>query len=264
MLESVTSVAKVLGSAQDIDLRPDGSWIGLFRRPDGLHVSDSNGRSFTVHQPVSAPILRALGLDRVVLVDSRPLPTGPGGFIISLQGQLLHTFSVGDGIQDVIVLDDTIVVTYFDEGIFSGVRPADEGIAFFDLDGVLFGGYQSVFGAKAVDIADCYAACPVGRNQIAFTAYTGFELVFLNPRACMQEVQELPKELHGASGLSICGEEAYLYGPSAQKRALLSWRQGKTAQCIGEHAGPLRGLPNGRFLARSEHGFTVMDCTAAE
>lgn len=263
MLERVTSVAKSLGSAQDFDLRPDGSWIGLFQWPDGLHVADSSGRSFPVHQPVRYPILRALGFDRVVLVDRRPLPAGPGGFILSLQGQLLHSFSVGDGIQDVIVLDDVIVVTYFDEGIFSGISPAEEGIAFFDLDGVLLGGYQSAFGEKAVDIADCYAACPIGQNRIAFTAYTGFELVFLNPRACAQEIQELPEDLHGVSALSIRGNDVYFYGPSAQKQALLSWEPGKLPQHLGEHIGPLRGLQDGRFLAKNEHGYTVVDCTVA-
>jgi hypothetical protein len=52
-----------------------------------------------------------------MIVDSRPEPTTPGGLMFSLAGEKLCSFAVGDGIQDVLVLDDVIVVTYFDEGV---------------------------------------------------------------------------------------------------------------------------------------------------
>ena len=263
MLEDATTVDRSLGSARDFDVREDDSWVGLFERSDGLYVADSHGHSFPLGQRVRYPILRAVGFDRVVVADARPVPTTPGGLVISLSGQTLCSFSVGDGIQDLLVLDDAIVVTYFDEGVFGGTAPSEQGLAFFDLQGTLLGGYQSVFGAEAVDVADCYAACVLGRNRVAFSAYTGFELVLLNPRARVQDVHPLPKELHGASALSMRGEDAYLYGPYGHKRGVFCWRSGSAPRFLGEHSGPLRGLRAGRFLLKGEHGFTVLDCAAA-
>jgi hypothetical protein len=109
MLEEATTVERTLGKARDFDLREDGSWIGVFERPDGLHIADSHGRSFPLGRAVRFPIVRALGFDRVVVVDARPVPTTAGGFVFSLAGQTLCSFAVGDGVQDVLVLEDAIV-----------------------------------------------------------------------------------------------------------------------------------------------------------
>jgi hypothetical protein len=64
-------------------------------------------------------------------------------------------------------------------------------------------------------------------------------------------VQPLPKDLHGVSAISICGDDTYLYGPYAHKRAVFRLGADRSASLLGERSGPLRGLRSGRFLARA-------------
>jgi hypothetical protein len=258
MVEEVTEVDRQLGRARDFDVRPDGSWVGVFERPDGLHLVDSSGGETRLAQQLRFPLARAIGWDRVAVVDSRPLPNISGGVLLSLDGKLVRTFSTGDGVQDVVVLDDLVAVTYFDEGVFSGIPPGDQGIAFFNLDGEFFAGYQTLYGAEAVDVADCYAACRAGRHTLAFSPYAGFPLVRVNPRAHTQEVLGLPKNLQGASALSVLGDAVYFF----VKQKLFAWRAGERPSEAGRYDGTLRGLENGRFLASGEHGFTILNVGA--
>jgi len=258
MVEGTTTVDASLGTGRDFDVRPDGSWVGVFERGDGLHVAHTHGPGFRVSQALRYPMVRAIGYDRIVLVEARPLPNTSGGTVLSLDGQVHREFSIGDGVQDVVVLEDLIAITYFDEGVFSGRPPSEQGIAFFDFDGEFFGGYQSLFGAAAVDIADCYAACRAGRSTLAFSAYTGFELVRVRPRTREQELVPLPPELHGASALSVVGDRCYFFSPYDRKGSLLAWRPDAAAREIGCHSGLLRGIESGRFLSTGAHGFTVL------
>jgi hypothetical protein len=87
--------------------------------------------------------------------------------------------------------------------------------------------------------------------------------VFLNPRAGTQNVHALPEKLHGATALSVDGDRVFLYGPYGNKHAVFLWSTSSTPQLIFERSGALRGLQAGRFLAQGEHGFTVLDCSAA-
>jgi hypothetical protein len=258
MEETVTQIERSLGVGRDLDLRADDSWVGAFDRAGKLYVCDSYGATFPVPQLVRFPIVRAIGFDRVLLVDSRPMPNTPGGFVYSMAGELTATLHVGDGVQDAVVLDDLIALTYFDEGVFSGIRPSEQGIAFFEYDGRLFDGYQSMFGSEAVDIVDCYAACRISGQSLAFTAYTGFELVRLNPRKRHQEVVEIPKSVQGHSALSVNGAHACFFGPYSRKRALLSWTPRTAPEKIGSHTGPLRGISQHQFLSIGEHGYTIV------
>lgn len=254
----VTKVEQGLGVGRDFDLRADDSWVGVFDRAGALHVCDAYGAAFRVPQPLRFPIVRAIGFDRVLVVDCRPHLNTSGGFVYSMAGELTATLRVGDGVQDAVVLDDLIALTYFDEGVFSGVGPGDEGIAFFEHDGRLFGGYQTMFGADAVDIADCYAACPINGQSLAFMAYTGFELVHLNPRTGRQQVVQVPEEVHGASAVSVNGQHACFFGPYSRKRSLFRWAPGSDPEKIGTHSNSLRGISKHRFLSSGELGYTIV------
>lgn len=258
MEQTVIEIERAVGVGRDYDVRPDDSWVGVFERAGALEVCDSYGARFQLPHPVRFPIVRAVGFDRVVVVDSRPSAGDPGGRVYSMAGEPMATLHVGDGVQDVVVLDDLITVTYFDEGVFSGMPPSEQGVAFFHLDGEPYGGYQTMFGAEAVDIADCYAACRVNAQVLAFVPYTGFELVRLNPRTHQQDVIDVPEKLHGASAISVMGDRVCLFGPYSQKQSLFVWTPGKAPQKIGTHSGTLRGIGPHRFISNGEHGYTVV------
>jgi hypothetical protein len=234
--------------------------VGLFGCRDGTpHIQSSRGFRFAVPVVPRFPLIRAVGNERVLVIDSRTTENTANAHIFSHTGETLAVFRVGDGVQDVIVLETTIGVTYFDEGVFGRSEPANEGVAFFGLDGQLSWGYLSEIGPGAVDVADCYAACRAGRNQLAFCPYTDFPLVELDPRKRSQSVFLLPQELHGASALSRRGPHTFFHGPYGRKHSILRWSPGEAPSMVGSHAGPLRGLDAGRFLSKTEHGFTIVE-----
>jgi len=260
-----TSIATdvAFGRARDFDVTRKGDWVGVFEgAKNQLHVRFANSAGFPLALELRFPVVRVIAHDRVVVVDLRTTKGRANAHIFNRLGELLSSFCAGDGIEDVVVLGDLIAVTYFDEGVFGGVPPSEEGIAFFDFSGNLLWGYQSLMGSDAVDVADCYCATRVDHHTLAFSPYTDFPLVHVQPTTRQQNVHELPVSLRGATALSMHGATAFLYGPYEAKRTMFRWSPGTGAEGIGHHSGPLRGLEGGRFLSRGEHGFTVVDAVA--
>lgn len=260
MHEEITAVDESLGTALDFDVLRDGSWVGVFQQAAGLHVASSGGKHFPLPRTIRLPVVRYVERDRLVVIDAKGHAGAYSGFIVSMNGAMLNAFHAGHGVEDVVVLRDVIAVTYFDQGVSSGVPPSEQGIAFFDPDGRFYAGYRSLFGSQAADIVDCYAACRVDHHTIAFSSYTGFPLVQVSPLSREHRASALPRELHGAAALSIREDTAFLFAPYERKATLLAWREGDAPREVGRHPGPLRGLELGRFLSAGRHGFTVLTC----
>jgi hypothetical protein len=251
------------GAGRDFDVALSGEWVGVFETaPRKQVVRCADSRSFVLSRALALPAVRLLGSERILLVDQRVLTGRANGYIFERDGTLLSEFFAGDGIHDVVVLSDLFAVTYVDEGVFSGVPPSEQGIAFFDFEGRYLWGYQSLMGSDAVEIADCYCAVRVDHHTLAFSAYTRFQLVRLQPRTGKQRLDEMWPTLRGASALSMKGDTVFLYGPYEHKKAMFAWRPGQKPVELGKHSGPLRGLERGRFLSCGEHGFTIVEAAA--
>lgn len=103
--------------------------------------------------------------------------------ILNLDGRIINKYCFGDGIQDVYVRhDNTIVTSYFDEGIFgnygwgyiNGVQPIGEpGLIVWNEAG------EQLFHAEH-DMADCYAMNIDDQNRIWYYYYDDFKLVCLS------------------------------------------------------------------------------------
>lgn len=259
MIETATLLPPRLGSAQDFDLAEDGAWVGLFRRADGLSfVHSSRFAAFRTEATLEAPRVRWLGADRIVIAGSRSGGGSPNGHVFSSTGELLAAFDAGDGVQDVVSFGDLFVISYFDEGVFGATSPSNQGVAVFDRDGKYCWGYTSRLGSDAVEVADCYCACRLDADHLAFSPYTSFPLISLNLRTGAQRVLEVPEVLHGATALSTHGRHTFFFGPYASKDRLFRWAPGEPPVDLGRHAGPLRGLGGGRFVATSERGFALL------
>jgi len=94
-----------------------------------------------------------------------------------------------------------------------------DGVAVFDHNGKHRFGYRSKMKASAVEIMDCYAACPVVGDTIAFYSYPGFPLVQWNLRTGEQSITPLPAELFGARGLASINEHFYFYSSYKHQNA---------------------------------------------
>ena len=257
--ETATSLDPGWGELIDVDVLESGEWTGVFRSQEALFIRTART---CVPAPggIRFPMIRSLDPERCVLLDARTQRGRRNGWVITLDGaEDVRTFFAGDGIQDVLAGLDALVVTYFDEGVFSGIEPGSEGVAIFTCEGQLRAGYRSRLGADAVDIVDCYAACWEDESRIAFLPYPDFPLVHLDLRTLDQHVEPPPRALHGASAISMGQDAARFFSPYDNKNAILSWVSGGQPTPIGRHPGPLRGLRGGRFLTHGRSGFTIVD-----
>lgn len=97
----------------------------------------------------------------------------------NVNGQLIEAFTLGDGISNVQIDEqDTIWVSYFDEGIFGNFgweQPIGrQGLVAFSKNG------QKLWEAADFSISDCYAMNVVSSKEVYFYYYDDFNLIELS------------------------------------------------------------------------------------
>ena len=118
----------------------------------------------------------------ILLIEGRCSTDGEklkqNAYIYDATGQLMDSFLLGDGINQVQIDEtDTIWVSYFDEGIFGAFENIEpigaDGLVAYSKSG------QKLWGAKAYDIADCYAMNVVSSKEVHFYYYDQYKFVQL-------------------------------------------------------------------------------------
>ena len=205
------------------------------------------------------PNIRRLDQDKFLLVDTRTKKERQNGWIIDNEGQIKKTFMAGDGIEDIVIQENKIIISYFDEGVFSGIEPSDQGLVVFDFEGNILFKYRDKYG-HIVDVADCYCLCPKGNKAVLCSMYTDFQLVELNLDTFEQTVHEPPEQLKGSGSITNRGAEIFFHAPYQDKRGIYKWIIGnKETSKIGEYSTQLRGLQGGKYLSCGENGYTIID-----
>ena len=97
----------------DLDADEQGQFIAFTNSKTVI----TNGTSLTIDKEIRFPIIRRLDLETFLIADSRTDKL-PNGHIYDFNGQLIKSFLIGDGIQDIIIHNKRIVATYFDEGVY--------------------------------------------------------------------------------------------------------------------------------------------------
>lgn len=133
-----------------MDQVPESRWSGLgwanvSRKPQASltfrvhHVVDGQVRT-TILPPTEQEfsLVQTLGHHAFVLVNVRCAEGAENIFIYSRDGQLIHAFHGGDGIEDVRTTgDDRIWLGYFDKGVFGDGVLGNCGLTCFKPDGSL-------------------------------------------------------------------------------------------------------------------------------
>jgi hypothetical protein len=262
-------------SLADIDVTSKSSWVGVTEFSDKEQSVVFSGNLIKLPEKIRFPFVRSLDEKTALIVD----PTiqvlnyefedyEPGmrrivnttylnknnAWIIDFTGAIKANFSVDDAIQDVIVTKDFIVVTQFDEAAIGG-----DGVCVYDFQGNRLFNYHEVFGANSVEIFDCYAASLVKENQIIFCPYTEFPLVLFDIETKTQRIWKTPDEIHGSDAITMLNDKVYFYSPYSEQTGIFEWQIGsERTEKIGEYSSYLRGLPNGKFLARNNSGYTII------
>ena len=247
----------------DLDLTPGGQVLavtemgkGTAKRGQRLLV---NGQPLPVPEPTRHPILRALDEDRLLLADARTRGSW-NAWVLRTTGEVERTFWAGDAIEDIVPLQSWLAVAYFDQASFENHSDGLCGVVLFDANGeVAFRHNESGSGDQ---IMACYCACWAGRDRLLFMGSSPFQVVLLDANTKQETVWQAPNEIRRASAVTLAGGIAFFHGTYEDPEGIYRWRLGdQKAERIGEHAGPLRGLPKGRFLSQGDNGFTILSLT---
>ncbi|MDQ6786076.1 MAG: hypothetical protein M3033_04570 [Acidobacteriota bacterium] len=252
----------------DIDINQSNSWVGITgylesshksipKFPFGTHIHFSD-KSYDLPKELRNPLVRSINeKSALVLGASKQYDETDktNVWIINSSGKVKIGFCTNGAVENVVITKDFIVVTYFDESACYG-----EGLEVYDFEGKLLFGYEELFGKESVEIFDCYASALVKENQIVFCPYTEFPLVLFDIEAKTQQVWKTPGIVRGFSAITKLDDKIYFHHSYKDKFGIYEWQIGnEKAQRIGEYSNYfVRGLPNGRFLARTDSGYTII------
>jgi hypothetical protein len=254
MKEYITNIDLDSEVLVDVDPSRNGFYIGITDKGNVVVPFDR----IEITQSFEFPIIRQLNDNLFLIADSRTSNQTDNCFIYDLKGNVHGQFFAGDGIEDIEILREKIIVTYFDEGVYGADGPNNEGLVIFDFKGEILLKYNEKHGDQV--ISDCYCICKHGTNRILFLPYTDFPLIELNIDTGEEIKYEIPDELKGSSGLTSTADSVIFHSPYEDKRGLYKWKTGnEKVEKIGEYSEGLRGLKNGKFMTKGEKGFTILD-----
>lgn len=130
---------------------------------------------------LSHRFVQPLPRDRWLLVQSQRLEGENNAEVFSSDGALVHSFSAGDGIEDVQATEDgRIWISYFDEGVFGHTELGQAGLVCLDMQGKLVFNYdRDICPQGPPSISDCYALNVVSNQDVWLSYYSDFPLVHL-------------------------------------------------------------------------------------
>lgn len=248
MEETLYATGELSASLVDIDLAADGSWVGVSKagRQQVLYFAGN-----FVPLPVScrAPLVRAIGSDRLIVADAAPSGDEKNAWIVRKDGRLEVNFRAGAYIEDMVVFEQVIAMIYSDHAF--GRPERLDGIVFFDYGGQLQHHHSEL---------DCYCACALDPNHLLTILHPGFPLTLFNLSTYRKTILDTPESLASASAMTCAGDVVFFYATYADPYGIYRWHVGDPeARRVAEYSGELiRGLPGGRFLAYGFNGYTIL------
>jgi hypothetical protein len=109
----------------------------------------SQDHSLKIELDIQFPIIRRLNTDTFLIADSRA-ENSPNGHVYNFNGQLILSFNAGDGIEDILVHSNKIIISYFDEGVYGMDGPNNDGLSVFNFRGQQLWGFNSSKSGQAI------------------------------------------------------------------------------------------------------------------
>jgi hypothetical protein len=254
MRDDETHLDALPGPLLDLDVDRFARWIAVCGDDRGASHVVVDGITSALRFECRYPLLRILDPEHVLLVDCRCAPRAQNAWVLLADGRVERSFRVGDAVADVVVVDESIVVSYFDEAL--GASDGLSGVVVFGRDGEPGLRYADAFGH---DLVDCYCACDAGRGRVLFLGHPTFDAVLLDTRTKTRTAWPTARVVHGASAVTVAGDAAFFFGSYDDRHQLARWRFGADqVDRIGARSGPLRGLAGGRMLSVGRSGYTVI------
>jgi hypothetical protein len=138
MREVTTNIELEQEVTIDIDVLRNNAYIAITNKGSIALPFDR----IKIFQSFKFPIIRHLTNNSFLIAEARTSTKLDNCFIYDLTGNVRGQFYAGDGIQDIEVLRDKIIITYFDEGVYGTDGPNNEGLVVFDFDGKILYKYN--------------------------------------------------------------------------------------------------------------------------
>ena len=243
------------------DVHPPNHWIAVAgRSAECLRLYSDHG-VIDIPQACRFPITRYIDNNTVLVASARIARQDEiNTWIIDLSsGHRQAEFSIGDAVKDILVMDNHLVVSYFDEGIFGDIKPSDEGFSIFDKSGNFLYGYNN-HSSNSVFISDCYAISKKNEEEFILFPYADFPIVNFNLANKQQIIFEIPEVLHGSCVISYIDDAFLFCSPYIDRNGIYSFEVDSSFfQKIGSQpAFYSRGLPDGRILGWQENSISIM------
>ena len=236
------------------DFKSEDQYLGITKSNEIITPFDN----FEINIDIKFPMIRILDEELFLVVDTRTEADKKNCLIFNYEGKLVNRFYFGDGIEDILIIKNKIVVSYFDEGVLEKNGPNNNGLSIFNLRGELIFGYNEKHGRLV--IMDCYCMSKIDNKRILFLAYTEFDLIELNLINHEEIVHKIPSNLFGSNAMTVFKNKIYFHSPYKDKEGIYEWEIGQEkANKIGSYKGNLRSIQNGKFLAYKNKEYTIID-----
>lgn len=255
MTEYITHIEVGQSKILNLDADDQGNYIAF----TDANTVITNDYTLKINIELRFPIIRRLNDETFLIADGRT-KNNVNGYIYNFSGQVVKSFLAGDAIEDIVVQHEKIVITYFDEGVYSGRDPSRDALAVFNFEGQQEFGFNSSVGDMI--ISDCYCICKHGTNRALFYAYTDFNVFELNLDSFNVQSFETPEDFRGASAITSIKNKLIFYSSYDDKTSFFLWdRHEKEVVKFGNYSRNLTGIKNGKFLTFDDNRYTIIEPT---
>jgi hypothetical protein len=252
-MEEVQLLPGLPGPIVAIDVDQHGSWVAAVRVGRWVRLV-TNGVTAEGRFDVRFPTVR-IDEGGVWLLGDRP--HGEADDIrFHSQEEEERSFGIGYSIEEIVVLQSGLLVTYYDTAFGS----AFDGVVLFDRSG------DPIWRARdaRVDVFACYCACAAGEDRALFLPYPSFKATLFDARTRSVRTWDTPEEVHGSKAVTVAGGVAFFHRPYGDDGGIWRWPFGaKSAERVAFHRGYLRGLAGGRLLGTQDDGYRMIDLRGA-
>jgi hypothetical protein len=195
----------------DADWNEDYGLLAIQKNSNTLEII-KNKKILDCNVQIDHPIIRWVDSHSFLLADARNEKRINNLFILDIEGKIKSSFNCGDAITDIIVSEEGIWISYFDEGIF-GEGISREGLVLFNLEGipeVKFNSHQK----KGPSLLDCDAMC-IGNDQsiwvVSQVDAKKYILINVNNKGEILKTYEIPAIFHQFTGIYVKKNFAYFF-----------------------------------------------------
>jgi hypothetical protein len=252
--------------ALDGDVQGDDHIVVAMETVNGVDVHFLRSKEMQhVSTPMRHPQVRWIGPARALLYDIRTQESQPNAVIIDKGGGAALHLSIGDAVENVLWIDDYIVATYFDEGVFGEQRCSRGGIVIFNRNAQYVWGWNSSPAGASTPVYDCYAAAHAGDKTIGALIYTSFRqgsyaFAMLDVETRSIALHAVPPILYRTHALTYGGDGAWLFAVRADgEQHVIAWQPGHLEFDVAPAPVRLtRGVKGSRFFSITDQAMAIV------